>query len=168
MPLFVATTAYATRDMRNACLEAGFSSFLAKPVSETALRAIVEGTTATTPDAPSFQASSPARPPSPLEAMAAGDPARLRSLQADCLQDLDTDLDRLSGAVARGDLPGARGHAHRIISHGALLGEDAIRSAAGALQDAADRGDASGLRPALAALQAAVETFRERWNRVGA
>ncbi len=161
-PWFIATTAYATRDVRENCQTAGFSAFITKPVSQESIHTAIAGLGSAMLATNSIRISHPPKPVAPLTTMAAGNPAKLKELTGSFIKDLETEMDAFSESARSEDYQKARHHAHRLRSHAALVGSQSLASAAGDAQEAAEGNDAELLIQLDAQLLDIVEKLREQ------
>ena len=161
-PWFVATTAYATHEVRERCQAAGFSAFITKPVSQESIHAAIADLGSAMLATNSIRMSRPPKAQTPLATMAAGNPERLRELIHKFISDLDAEMDGYSEQARAGDFAKARHHAHRLRSHAALVASQSLASAAADAQEAAESGDSELLIQLDAQLLDIVEKLREQ------
>jgi two-component system, sensor histidine kinase RpfC len=176
LPPIVALTADATKDTREACIEAGFSHYVTKPIDSQRLLDLIEEL-ATGPDRraePEAEAvAAPAEAPvidrARLAALAALDDGDgfFDELIDGFLDDAATLIDDIGRAVATGDRGAVRDHLHALRSSAAHIGAVALleRCLSWQALDADDLGDAGArqldaLRSELARLRVALAAER--------
>ena len=158
-------TANALPSARIACLEAGMDDALTKPVSLARLRAELErwvsltGAPACAAASHSGPASVVSRPPDALDValldmIASGTPGGRNALLAQFLASNDSDTAQLREALQARDHGAAALAAHRICGAAGMLGAAKLSAKAEQLRRAADSGDPTCIKDALAGFEA--------------
>jgi len=165
--LIFATTAYTTRDKMIECLNSGMDGFISKPVTIEKIlsaldrhknhdpreRAGAKALTARADDQIGLDLSA-------LRMLSKNDPARLRDNLGEYLAAFDAELFELENAAALRDIRKVRKHAHRMLSHLAIISPRETISVVRAVQDAAQAGDEAAVADSIPALRAEAEELR--------
>jgi signal transduction histidine kinase/DNA-binding response OmpR family regulator len=156
----LAMTAYATKEDRERCLEAGADSYLFKPVSLKKLRAALAEMLSPNQDA---SAAQPVDLPVDInEALEATDGDRHLLIEAVGLfleYDYPRHLEKLKEGLARQDARAIRAAAHGIKGAVGSFGGQAARNVALHLETIGREGDLSSAPSVLEALEAEMERF---------
>ena len=141
--ILLAVTAYCTAEDRRICLEAGMDAFVGKPLTPEKIRKALLGANESLPVSSSVSVVPSANP-----AAASFDLSLLQYLSDGTPGGLERQVDRfvealdLAAADLEAALQGADGNvvadaAHRVLSHGRMIGAAALVTAAGDLEAAA-------------------------------
>jgi signal transduction histidine kinase/DNA-binding response OmpR family regulator len=164
VPTLVVTTAYATENVRQMCLDAGATAFLAKPLSSTKVLAVLREIDAARRPAPSVEA--------PVQERAVGTEnanvaqlARIRgcsveSVATEIASNIADEVRLLRTSVKSGNSRETAHHAHRLLSLSALAITPELAGVATGIQHDAREGRFPA-EERLAALDAAAAAARE-------
>jgi len=120
----IATTAYATADKRNQCIEAGMSAFLTKPISLEKIHAALTSATSTQRAAPSYHppVQNPnADPLGSLRLLAHRKDVPVETEVARYFAELESEYRLLAEALKRRDSSTAGDAAHRLVGRFAFV-----------------------------------------------
>jgi len=146
----IATTAFATKDYRDRCAQAGMDGYVSKPVSVDELYETIEpflAAKAAGEGEVEAEPASEADPPVDVEAaleVVGGDVELLEAVSDMSLSEIPETLDRLGDAVADGNPSAVEAGAHRIKGVLSNLGGMAARDVAQTLETMGENGDLDG------------------------
>jgi len=146
----IATTAFATKEYRDRCAEAGMDGYVSKPVSVDELYETIEPflvAKAAGADVVEAEIEVEADPPVDFEAaleVVGGDVELLEAVSEMSLSEIPETLDRLGDAVADGNASGVEAGAHRIKGVLSNLGGTAARDVAQRLETMGEEGELVG------------------------
>lgn len=159
-PRFVAMTASTYDEDRAACLVAGMTGFVAKPIVLAELAAVLA--------AAGPRSFVPAEP-DPLTALrqleAAGEPGLVARLCRELVADSHARLGRMRAAFATAAYADLERECHSLRTSSALLGARALAQLAGALEDAVRAGGSLDGTPWLDAIGEEIEAVQRRFAR---
>jgi len=155
----IAMTAFATKEYRKKCLEAGMDAYVTKPVSIDELHETIE---ALLRQADLGGSRKPPRSQPPVDLDAAlevvdGDVDLLQAVVEMSLEECPEQIESLSQALAQQDAPGVEAAAHRLKGVLGNVGGMAARDAAQRLETMAEEGNLDGGTTALEELKAELE-----------
>jgi len=160
--LVVATTAYSTREDREACLAAGMDVFLSKPITPEKLSAALSVW-----PSPPLPASPVQLPPPPdidlrlLHYITDGSPQAIERELQRFLLSLATEVKAVLAAHAEDSRTVIASTAHRVISHARMVGAETLSQAADDLERNAFTDDAAELSKRVTALAGCAATLKE-------
>jgi CheY-like chemotaxis protein/HPt (histidine-containing phosphotransfer) domain-containing protein len=163
--IIVAMTANALHGDRELCVAAGMDDYVAKPVDQGQLAAVLERWTARRePDEPAGETAQPAKAPASepivlarlaeLEELAdPEDPDWVRGIMAKFIEDAASRLTLLKAAVEMRDAAALRDMAHALKGSSGNVGAQALADLCRTLQDLGDSGKTESALPVLAAVE---------------
>ncbi|HEY5551954.1 MAG TPA: ATP-binding protein [Opitutaceae bacterium] len=166
VPALVVTTAYATENVRQTCLGAGATAFLAKPLSASKVLAVVREIDSARRPAPSVVA--PAQEPAQVAATGViFHLARIRgcgvdSVAAEIAGNIDEEVRKMHASVHSTNSREVAQQAHRLLSLAALADAPELAAVAAGIQNDAREGRlpaANRLAALVAGMAAAKETL---------
>jgi len=142
----VAMTAFATKEYRRKCLEAGMDGYISKPVSPEELYGTIEPFLRQA-DLGGSRKPPRSQPPVDLDAaleVVDGDVELLRAVAEMSLEECPEQIESLSQALARQDAPGVEAAAHRLKGVLGNVGGLAARDVAQRLETMGEEGKLDG------------------------
>jgi len=163
--LVVATTAYSTREDREACLKAGMDVFLAKPITPAKLCAALAALPAPPrPTAPQH----PPPPPMPdvdlrlLHYLTDGSPEAIARELRRFVTSLELEIETVLAAHSAGSRAAIATAAHRVVSHARMVGAEALSQAGTDLEKNAPADDEAELARRVAAVAAIAAALKAK------
>jgi len=169
MPI-IAVTAHAMSGERDKCLEAGMDNYLAKPVSEAELMALMDETVrrirTAEPSAPAGASTSDVFDVRRVLEFAAGDQAFLRTLVEIFSETTPKQVAAIETSVQNRDAGALMRAAHQLKGSVGNFAAERARKLAGELEDQARRKDFDGAAAVVPQLRVELDALREGLQRL--
>jgi len=129
-----ATTAYASKECYEACMQAGMNGFISKPITRDKILEALRMDRKNIPKVPTAVEADSTLDLSPLEMIARNRGTTLGDCVEDFLQNLYQELKALETSLQQSDLILARKHVHRLLSHVSIVNSRGLIDTAKTLQ----------------------------------